>query len=219
MRRIFFLVLSFFFCLLPFGHALEIGLNAENLPDLVSYLPDMGIRSVRIMVRWQAVEPYENPTEEARARLTGENREVIERMRRRGIVIAPPVQDLDTNGFYWEKYDERFEAAQRSGLDVLFTLRATSLWGTVQKARLGTKGGYVVASRPKDMQRWKDFVAAFVSRYKGRGVRVFYEVENEVNAKAFWTGSPEDYVALLKETYQTIKASDPSALVLHAAMA
>ena len=218
MLRALFIILGVLVFLSGTAQAVEIGLNAENLPELVVYLSDMGVRTVRIMARWQAIEPYETPTEEARAVLLRDNAEALKAMDRRGIMMDPPVIDLDAKGFYWKKYDERIAAAKKSGVDVLFTLRAVSLWGTVQKARFETKGGYMAASFPKDMGRWKDFVAAFVKRYKDSGVRIFYEVENEVNAKAFWAGTPEEYVALLQETYQTIKGIDPSAQVLHAAM-
>jgi len=206
-----------FFCLI--AEAVEIGMNTENLPEVVGYLPDIHVRTVRIIVRWQMVEPYEEPTGQGREVLLRENPQAIKIMAKRGIEIVPPVKKLDSNGFYWDRCDEKIAAAKKAGLDVLLTLRTPSLWGTRDKARTGINSVYFTGSSPKDMARWLRFVEALVLRYKDSGVRIFYEVENEVNSKAFWTGTAEEYVMLLKETYRAIKKRDPSAQVLHTAMA
>jgi hypothetical protein len=47
---------------------------------------------------------------------------------------------------------------------------------------------------------------------------VNYEIENEVNGDAFWKGTLEEYVELLKTGYDVIKKVDPQARVLPSAM-
>ena len=68
---------------------------------------------------------------------------------------------------------------------------------------------------PADLRQWAAFikrlVAHWVDRYGVREVgRWFFEVWNEPNLKAFWTGSREDYFKLYRTTAGAIKAVDPS---------
>ena len=58
---------------------------------------------------------------------------------------------------------------------------------------------------------WARFVAAAVARYKDR-VHV-WEVWNEPDFSAFWSGSVPDYTRLLKVAYLSAKSVDPNATV------
>lgn len=60
------------------------------------------------------------------------------------------------------------------------------------------------------MDLWCDYVRRCVERYRGRITH--WEVCNEVNMKTAGI-PPEQYVKLLKATYETVKACDPSAKV------
>ncbi len=64
---------------------------------------------------------------------------------------------------------------------------------------------------PPRMDAWRPWVRAQAQRYKGR-VR-FYEIWNEPDFP-FWKGTPEQYLELLKASYQEIKAVDPNAIVM-----
>jgi hypothetical protein len=66
-----------------------------------------------------------------------------------------------------------------------------------------------------DIGLWKTYVSQVVSRYKG--TIHTWEVWNEPDVPMFWKGSVADYVNLLRETYTTIKAIDPTATVLNGA--
>ena len=118
------------------------------------------------------------------------------------------------NQFEWQKLDRLVEAARAGKIEVLFTLRSISSWGTAVKA--DPKDLYHHASRPKSMSDWERFVQRLAERYKGQGVH--YEIENEVNSN-FWSGSLADYLELLPASYRVIKAEDPEAKVLASAMA
>jgi xylan 1,4-beta-xylosidase len=68
---------------------------------------------------------------------------------------------------------------------------------------------------PSDYKQWATFirrlVAHWVQRYGAAEVRKwFFEVWNEPNLKAFWTGTQHDYFRLYRYTVEAIKAVDAS---------
>jgi beta-xylosidase len=68
---------------------------------------------------------------------------------------------------------------------------------------------------PKDYRQWSTLierlVAHWVERYGIEEVAAwFFEVWNEPNLKAFWTGSQKDYFKLYRVTANAIKRVDPS---------
>ena len=68
---------------------------------------------------------------------------------------------------------------------------------------------------PQDYRQWAAFITRLVShwvdRYGAAEVgRWFFEVWNEPNLKAFWTGSREDYFKLYRVTADAIKTVDGS---------
>jgi len=118
------------------------------------------------------------------------------------------------NQFDWTKVDSVVETARANHIQVLFTLRSVSSWGT--KVQAQPQDLLHHASLPKSMADWERFARSLVARFKGQGVS--YEIENEVNAN-FWAGSREDYLELLQASYRVIKSEDPEARVLSSAMA
>jgi xylan 1,4-beta-xylosidase len=67
---------------------------------------------------------------------------------------------------------------------------------------------------PRDVEEWATLVRKLVShwldRYGASEVgRWYFEVWNEPNLKAFWTGSQEDYFRLYRHTAEAIKAVAP----------
>ena len=68
---------------------------------------------------------------------------------------------------------------------------------------------------PKDYQQWSTLIHALVGHWVDRyGIREvaewFFEVWNEPNLKAFWTGTQKDYFKLYEVTANAIKTIDPS---------
>lgn len=63
---------------------------------------------------------------------------------------------------------------------------------------------------------WARFVAAAVSRYRGRVAA--WEVWNEPDFSQFWSGSVSDYVRLLKVAHLAARSVDPNARVLMGGM-
>ncbi len=105
----------------------------------------------------------------------------------------------------WGFTDEMVQDAHGHGLEIL------GLLGYNNSAQ---KAGTVNFTVP-DINLWKKYVEQVVSRYKGQ-IHV-WEVWNEPDVPYFWKGSVADYVNLLRETYATIKAVDPTATVMNGA--
>ncbi|MFP4037742.1 MAG: beta-galactosidase [Desulfobacteraceae bacterium] len=116
--------------------------------------------------------------------------------------------------FDWQRADSVIKELRGMGLQILLNVRSVSEWGTRKEAE--KTGGYRSSSMPRDLGQWERFLGSLARRYKGMGVH--YEIENEVSAEAFWSGSKAEYLELLERSYSVIKAEDPEALVLCAAM-
>jgi len=68
------------------------------------------------------------------------------------------------------------------------------------------------AYAPRDLADWQNFVTKLVERYRDRVET--YEVWNEPhmrNYSCYWHDTPENFVAMLQNAYQTIKKLEPAA--------
>ena len=68
---------------------------------------------------------------------------------------------------------------------------------------------------PRDYDQWAALIqkisAHWVDRYGAQEVRQwFFEVWNEPNLKAFWTGTQDEYFELYRRTAEALKAVDPA---------
>jgi hypothetical protein len=114
----------------------------------------------------------------------------------------------------WSTIDRLLKAAQTKQIEVVFTIR-TTFRDQTQKHK--PRRGIIQTNPPSvDTKEWVHFVETLANRYRGQGVH--YEIENEVNGEAFWKGTEEEYVELLKAGYDVIKKADPKAKVLPSAM-
>ncbi|CAA9557441.1 MAG: GH39 [uncultured Thermomicrobiales bacterium] len=104
----------------------------------------------------------------------------------------------------WVLMDRAVNAEREKGLEILGLLDFTAGWAVGE--------GREVSNTPPPHDLWANYVAQTVGRYKDR-VHV-WEVWNEPNVPVFWSGTKEQYAALLSVTYDTIKRVDPGATVL-----
>ncbi|RLG90984.1 MAG: hypothetical protein DRO36_05135 [Candidatus Hecatellales archaeon] len=135
--------------------------------------------------------------------------------------------------------DKVVRAAQKYGVRILATIWPYAEWD--QKYWEGRSGwkpskgfeGFLPLSRykPHDMEAYKAFVKALVERYDGDGINdmpnlqypiKYWEVLNEPETgmyfdENFFRGTGQDYVEILKATYEAIREADPEAKVLIAA--
>ncbi len=103
--------------------------------------------------------------------------------------------------YSWDYYDELTKEARAHQLEIMGQFAYNNIACQVGKEDRGVP----------DPARWKNFITAFVSRYKGDIHK--WEVWNEPDDSDFWQGTPQQYVSLLRDTYETIKALDPTAQV------
>ncbi len=62
------------------------------------------------------------------------------------------------------------------------------------------------------LDQWENYVRTLVGRYRTR--LPVWEVWNEQNLEGFWkNANPQDYLTLLKRTYETVKSVDPKLTV------
>jgi xylan 1,4-beta-xylosidase len=74
---------------------------------------------------------------------------------------------------------------------------------------------FALGTAPKDYKQWSTLIQKLVAHWVDRyGIREladwFFEVWNEPNLKAFWTGTQKDYFKLYQVTANAIKMIDPS---------
>lgn len=110
--------------------------------------------------------------------------------------------------------DVMLPAAAEKGLKVLLSVVTTPEWARPQGANLEMHGP------PASNADYVNFVTALVQKYPGMIHAI--EVWNEQNLDREWE-SPNglravDYVALLKDTYEAVKALDPGIIIISGAL-
>ena len=116
--------------------------------------------------------------------------------------------------FDWSVLDMRIAQAEASGARPMLVLGLTPTWAAANPSAGDPRWGLGTASPPTNINDWKNYVQAVVSRY---GTRIgAYEVWNEANLQTFWTGSFDELAALTDTAYDIIKSSNSGALVLMA---
>lgn len=114
----------------------------------------------------------------------------------------------------WEKYDHIVALAEQYGMELIVRLSNPPAWSRAEGDAVGTY------APPDDYEDFGDFVAAVVSRYKGR-IR-YYQIWNEPNIYPEWGErpvNPYEYTELLKVAYTRAKAVDPEVVIICGALA
>ncbi len=108
----------------------------------------------------------------------------------------------------WSRYDRSLQVQRDSGMNLYQVFHDTAIWA----ARAPDGNSQPERFPPQDINDLERFLKTVVGRYK-EWVRV-WEVWNEMDNGAFFSGTAEEYVALLQKSYRAIKAVDPNATVL-----
>jgi GH35 family endo-1,4-beta-xylanase len=108
----------------------------------------------------------------------------------------------------YHRLDVALDEAQRHGMSALVVVFGTPNWAN---------GGRGTVAPPTDPAAFESFAERLAQRYRGRVAA--WEVWNEPNWPRFWSGSVDDYVALLKAAYRAFKAGDPAAQVVFGGLA
>jgi hypothetical protein len=119
----------------------------------------------------------------------------------------------------WSALDGVVNSTRRLGYGLLLKIRVGSCW--VTGGRRGEERGAkrkTVSAMPKDLGAYQAFVREVVARYQKLGVHE-YAIENEVNARNFWQGTPEQFEQLTRLGAQAVHQADPKAQVLDGGIA
>jgi polysaccharide biosynthesis protein PslG len=114
--------------------------------------------------------------------------------------------------FEWQEPDRIVDAISQAGLKIIARVDNQPRWAS-------TKVEFPATAPPDDLTDWTDYLSALAGRYRGR-IQA-YEIWNEPNLAREWGEQKPDpvaYTAMLKASYQAIKAADPQALVVSAGM-
>ncbi|WP_295807378.1 hypothetical protein [uncultured Victivallis sp.] len=118
----------------------------------------------------------------------------------------------------WKALDEFMQLAREHGYsdsDITLNLMRTPRWASTRPEATWINiciQEYKTVV-PKQMEDWKNFIRMVMRRYPG--VKR-YELWNEphlIGYTCFWSDSVENFVALLKAGYETVKAENPEAIV------
>ncbi len=152
-----------------------------------------------------------------------------------------------TKGQYdWKMMDEMIESFNRLDIYPLVQVRPFANWDqevchpdSLYDADYGPKGGQLKVGKPCDMTAYAEFLKKAVERYDGDGQDdmpgltipiKYWEIINEPIMQGestggmgeelkFFVGTADEYLDILKTSFQTIKEVDSEAKVLHAGMA
>ena len=124
-------------------------------------------------------------------------------------------KDLEPSKGVWDfsRLDALVAQGQEHKVDMILPLALTPRWAS---QRPNEPSAYTpgAAAPPVNLQDWIDYVAAVTARYKGK--IAYYEMWNEANVAATWTGTAAQIVSLQEAAYKTIKSVDPDAQFISA---
>lgn len=125
--------------------------------------------------------------------------------------------DINTaQGVYnWTLLDGYINWASSHGIPVLYEVGHTPTWASHSPTDSICSGNLGSCDRPNQWAYLDTFIAALVSRYRGR-IQA-YEVWNEPHNNFYWNpanNSAADFVTLTQHIYNGIRTADPAALIL-----
>jgi hypothetical protein len=117
----------------------------------------------------------------------------------------------EKGGYTWSNLDAYLALSQSNNVDVLYTFGGTPYWAASGSGpQCANSPGSCYP--PAKIQDWDNFVSALVDHSAGR--IKYWELWNEANLAAFWTGDMPTLVLMAQHAYKIIKAADPSSVIL-----
>lgn len=125
--------------------------------------------------------------------------------------VAWPSLEPQRGQWRFGTLDRYVMLAEKNGVEILLPLGLTPVWAS---ARPEEKANYHAgfAAEPARMEDWRNYVRTVAERYKGH-IR-YYDIWNEINEKGFYTGTPEQMVALTCEAYHILHEVSPEIRVV-----
>jgi hypothetical protein len=131
----------------------------------------------------------------------------------------PPVRGK--HSYQWKRLDDLIAEYQLHNFDILIVLKSKSTWGMTKS--FTKKRGFPNRSAPPKQEHvdsYADFVRSVVERYDADGIDdmpnirkpiLHYEIESEAQNAAFWNGTAQDYVKMLRIASAAVKDASPDA--------
>ena len=116
----------------------------------------------------------------------------------------------------WSTLDRIADRSQKVGVTMMLKLRVGRCWATGGEAQY-ERGRKTESAMPKDMGTYRAWVRDAVLRYSAKGIHE-YAIENEINSKSFWAGTPQEFATLAETAAKEIRAADRNALVVDAGL-
>ena len=131
---------------------------------------------------------------------------------------APGVQwpfvEKTKGTFNWTQLDAWVAQANAHGVSFVYTSIYVPSWAAADQSSC-VPYAYdipICTSTVANIQDWKNFMTALVTRYKGR-IQV-YELWNEPSCLCTFTGTVAQLVALTQAEHDVIRSIDPEALII-----
>jgi hypothetical protein len=117
----------------------------------------------------------------------------------------------ERNTFDFSRLDVWTRMSEIKGIELTYVFYATPPWASARPTEAGANG-LGSAAVPANIDDWRKYIRAVVTRYKGR--IKYYEIWNEPNWKNFYTGTWTQLAALVHEAAIIIKEGDPAAQII-----
>ena len=118
--------------------------------------------------------------------------------------------------FNWSRIDAFVDAASAHGVGIMYSNDGIPPWAAADSSTCFTQPyfGPYCSGAVANLQDWDDFVAALVTRYKGR-IQI-YELWNEPEHS--FTGTMPQLVDMMQHEHDIIRTLDPTASILSPSM-
>ena len=125
-----------------------------------------------------------------------------------------PYLEKTKGNFNWSQLDTFVAQANAHGISFVYTPLYVPSWAAADQSSCHpyAYNTTVCTSTVANIQDWKDFMTALVTRYKGR-IQV-YELWNEPSCLCTFTGTVAQLVALTQAEHDIIRSIDPAALIV-----
>jgi len=123
----------------------------------------------------------------------------------------------------WDRLDKQILEPQDYGLEIVMDIANTPKWAVSQDCEeVDTKRYYTCPPSEEYIEEFGDLIYELVERYDGDGVDdapghpviKYWEIWNEPDFRAFFTGTASDYFRILKVAYTKAKKANPEAVIL-----
>jgi hypothetical protein len=128
--------------------------------------------------------------------------------------VAWPYVERTKGTFNWAQLDAFVTQANAHHVSFVYSSFYVPSWAAADKSSCKpyVYSTTVCTSSVINIQDWKDFMTALVTRYKGR-IQV-YELWNEPSCLCTFTGTVAQLVALTQAEHDVIRSIDPAALIV-----